>query len=66
MLGWAWKGLDRVQSQTASRFSRVGMKIVGYEKAGCSEICVNGNKILRINRKTLIDQNIEGAAGSLA
>jgi len=42
------------------------MKIVGYEKAGCSEICVNGNKILRINRKTLIDQNIEGAAGSLA
>ena len=47
VLGWAWKGLDRVQSQTASRFSRVGMKIVGYEKAGCSEICVNGNKILR-------------------
>jgi len=42
------------------------MKIVGCEKAGCSEICVNGNKILQINRKTLIDQNIEGAAGSLA
>jgi len=27
---------------------------------------VNGNKILRINRKTLIDQNIEGALGFLA
>ena len=39
VLGWAWKGIGLGSESDSVRLFRVGMKIVGYEKAEFSEIC---------------------------